>query len=238
MADDGDRGFCHACGGVWLLETRQDGHDNSLTCPHCESEFTEIVRGNLSLLFPSHFSSAPDVFLTAVCLLQIEIPPESPQPEREREPQSPPVNPWADHNPWAQEESARPQSFGWMESGSPGYSHRSYRSPDGRFTFSSTTIGGGYSPRQGAQPNQMLPLIVGSLDTLFQTMRATYDDDQMQRSPEMNMPPHAHAAGMREPDVMHDPFQTQDERARRPVFHEGQFPRNPNGLQQLQGFAE
>jgi Zn finger protein HypA/HybF involved in hydrogenase expression len=43
MADDGDRVICHACGGVWLLETGEDGRDNSLKCPHCESDFTEIV---------------------------------------------------------------------------------------------------------------------------------------------------------------------------------------------------
>ena len=39
MADHGDRVLCHACGGVSLKE---DGRD--LTCPHCESDFTEIVR--------------------------------------------------------------------------------------------------------------------------------------------------------------------------------------------------
>lgn len=40
MADHGDhdRVFCHACGGVWLKD------DDGLTCPHCESDFTEIVR--------------------------------------------------------------------------------------------------------------------------------------------------------------------------------------------------
>jgi hypothetical protein len=34
---DGDRMFCHACGGVWPK-------DHGLTCVHCQSEFTEIVR--------------------------------------------------------------------------------------------------------------------------------------------------------------------------------------------------
>lgn len=40
MADvGGDRVFCHACGGVWLKEA-----DGDLSCPHCSSDFTEIVR--------------------------------------------------------------------------------------------------------------------------------------------------------------------------------------------------
>lgn len=38
MADRGDRVFCHACSQVWLR------NDYGLICPHCESEFTEIVR--------------------------------------------------------------------------------------------------------------------------------------------------------------------------------------------------
>lgn len=41
MADTGDRMFCHACGGVWSRD------DSGLTCPHCESDFTEIVRYSL-----------------------------------------------------------------------------------------------------------------------------------------------------------------------------------------------
>jgi hypothetical protein len=44
MADTGDRMFCHACGGVWSRA------DSGLTCPHCESDFTEIVRVPLFLV--------------------------------------------------------------------------------------------------------------------------------------------------------------------------------------------
>ncbi|KAJ5380498.1 uncharacterized protein N7496_002926 [Penicillium cataractarum] len=44
MADNGDRVMCHACGGVWLLETGEDGHDTNLRCPHCESDATEIIE--------------------------------------------------------------------------------------------------------------------------------------------------------------------------------------------------
>lgn len=177
--------------------------------------------------FPSN--SAPDISNRRF-LLQIEIPPESPQPEPEPEPQSQGFNPWADHNPWAPEESV---SSGWMESGSPGYSHRSYRSPDGRFTFSSTTIGGGYSSRRAAQPGETPSPFMATLDDFFQSMRVRHTDGETQRPPAMNTLPYSHAAGMREPDAMHDGFQPQDEGARHPQ----QFPRDPNVMQQLQSFA-
>lgn len=85
----------------------------------------------------------------------------------------------------------------------------------------------------------MLPLMVQSLGALFQGLAGTQDNHQTQRGPGMNVPPYSHAAGMREPDVMHDPFQAQDERARR---HEGLFPHDPNGPQNmaspLQSLAE
>ncbi|KAJ5168486.1 uncharacterized protein N7482_004080 [Penicillium canariense] len=203
MADDGDRVICHACGGVWLLDSRDDS--SSLECPHCESDFTEIV----------------------------EIPPDSPQSEREPELHSPPINPWADHNPWTREEPSASQPSGWMDSGSPGYSHRSYRSPDGRFMFSSTTIGGGYSPRQGnAQPNAMLPLMMQSLDSLFQGLSESYDH-QGQRSPAMDHPRHPYAAGMRDHDPVQDPMHSRSITDEDAEQREGLFPRDPDGPQHM-----
>ncbi|KAF7715548.1 Zinc finger RING-type domain-containing protein [Penicillium ucsense] len=160
MADSGDRGMCHACGGVWLLNRGDSaGPESHLTCPHCDSDFIEII----------------------------EIPPESPQPEAEADPRSPPVNPWADHNPWAQEEPG---------SGIPGVSFQSYRSPDGRFSFSTTMIGGGIPSQQGAQPNPMLPMVMQNLETLFQGLTGMHNGRQAQQSPGMAMPPpQAHMAG-------------------------------------------
>ncbi|KAF3389494.1 Mitochondria fission 1 protein, partial [Penicillium rolfsii] len=224
-------GLAVAAGVVGSLIVK--GARRRQVCPHCESDFTEIVCDISSLFppgFPSPFSFPPPSLSNRCFLLQIEIPPESPQPEHEAELHLPQVNPWADHNPWAHEEPTRPQASGWMESGAPGYSHRSYRSPDGRFTFSSTTIGGGYSSRQDVQPNPMLPLMVQSLDTLFRGLVGTQDIHQTQRGPGMNDSHDPHAAGMREPDVMHDPFQAQDEHARR---HEGLFPRDANSPQDM-----
>lgn len=37
--ENGDRMFCHQCGGVWLRRSEDD-----LQCQHCNSDFTEIVR--------------------------------------------------------------------------------------------------------------------------------------------------------------------------------------------------
>ncbi|KAJ5380499.1 uncharacterized protein N7496_002927 [Penicillium cataractarum] len=123
-----------------------------------------------------------------------------------------------------------PRTSGWTEAGAPGYSHRSYRSPDGRFTFSTTTIGGSYSSRHEGQLDQ-LPAVMQSIGALFQGLSGTYDHHQTQRGPGMEMPPHSHAAGMREPDVMHDRFQAHHERARR---HEEYFFRDPDGPQHME----
>jgi hypothetical protein len=85
----------------------------------------------------------------------------------------------------------------------------------------------------------MLPFMMQSIDTLFQGLTGTHDIHQTQRGPGMNVHPYPHAAGMREPDVMHDQFQAEDEHARR---QEGLFPRDTNGPQDmtapLQSLAE
>lgn len=79
----------------------------------------------------------------------------------------------------------------------------------------------------------MPPPVMGVFDDIFRSMRVRHTDEQLQGDSGMNMPPHSHAAGMREPDVMHDGFPPQDGGARRPQ----RFPRDPNVLQQLQSFA-
>lgn len=174
MADNGDRMFCHACGGVWL----RDGH--GLTCPHCESDFTEIVRSAWVSSIPPFCQRANSANFSSV--LQIEIPPdtapdppeEDPSiPPHERTRPRPPLNPWADHNPWAHEEP-EPDFFG----GGNGFRHRTYRSPDGRFTFSSTTFGSGFpdrpaGPPRGVPGDPLMPM-VRSLDTIFHGLADTY----------------------------------------------------------------
>ncbi|BDD60886.1 hypothetical protein MAP00_005976 [Monascus purpureus] len=146
MADNSDRMFCHACGGVWLR------NDHGLTCPHCQSDFTEII----------------------------EIPPDTtPEPSSHVDrPSRVGINPWEDQNPWAEEGPADTDRF----LGGPGFSRHTYRSPDGRFTFSTTTYSGGFpggflgqptSPG-GPLPEDPLMPVMRSLDTIFNGLANTY----------------------------------------------------------------
>ncbi|KAJ5383945.1 hypothetical protein N7517_001856 [Penicillium concentricum] len=138
--DSGDRMFCHACGGVWLK-------DGGLTCPHCESEFTEII----------------------------EIPPEEPSegsPSHRADSSSPPrVNPWIDHNPW-ERDTQEGQGPGLLGGDIPPYSSlRTYRSPDGRFSFSSATLDTGMpSGQRNNGPNPVVPMMMQSFDTILQSL--------------------------------------------------------------------
>ena len=158
-SDHDDRVLCHACGAVWLKLA--DG----LTCPHCQSDFTEIVR--YSVLSPRSYTNSNR--------LQIEIPPDDSPPEPYIEHDSPPANPWESHNPWPQEDL--PRAYGFMDATSPGsprYSQHTYRSPDGRFVFSSTSVRGGFSSRQAnPQPDPAVPMLFEGLGSIFQTLTNT-----------------------------------------------------------------
>lgn len=121
---------------------------------------------------------------------QIEIPPDtedsSSRPTNDSPPREennqPNVNPWADHNPWANEEGYGGDDNTWR----PGFSRRTYRSPDGRFTFTTTTTlgGGGFHMGRSMDQRQMPidPLIpvVRSLDTIFHGLADTYRHGQNQ----------------------------------------------------------
>lgn len=137
------------------------------------------------------------------------------------------MNPWADHNPWGRDESAGPRPFDFMDS-SPGYSQRTYRSPDGRFTFSSTTIGRGY-PRQStssAAQTPILPMMLESLNTIFRGLSETYDphNPHGSRSPGFDNPFMAHSSSP--PD--HDPAGPDAH-----AGHEGLFPRDTDRAQPM-----
>lgn len=113
-----------------------------------------------------------------------------------------------------------------MDSGSPGYSQHTYRSPDGRFTFSSTTLGGGFSTRQSATnrpPNPALPMMFESLNTLFRGLSETYDPHHPHgaRSPGFDDPFAAHSSNW--------PNADSDD----PAEHEGLFPRNADRAQPM-----
>ncbi|KAF3025318.1 hypothetical protein E8E15_008194 [Penicillium rubens] len=108
----------------------------------------------------------------------IEIPPEPPSegsPSHRADSSSPPrVNPWVDHNPWEREpqESQERQSPGFLGSGaSPFSSVHTYRSPNGRFSFSSATLDAGMpSGQRNNGPNPMVPMMIQSFDTLLQSL--------------------------------------------------------------------
>ncbi|KAJ5499191.1 hypothetical protein N7453_008242 [Penicillium expansum] len=85
--DSSDRMLCHACGRVWTKE-------DDLTCPYCESEFTEIIEIPPEL--PSEGSPSHRA--------------DSPSPSR--------ANPWIDHNPWERDTQER-QAPGLLGSGTP-----------------------------------------------------------------------------------------------------------------------
>ncbi|KAG0161082.1 hypothetical protein PDIDSM_8615 [Penicillium digitatum] len=137
--DSSDRMLCHACGGVWIK-------NDDLTCPHCESEFTEIIEIPPELPaegFPSHHA-------------------DSPSPPR--------VNPWIDYNPWERDTQERegPELFG--RNTPPLSSLRTYRSPDGRFSFSSATLDTGTpSSQRNNGPNPMVPMMIQSFDAILQS---------------------------------------------------------------------
>lgn len=108
--------------------------------------------------------------------VQIEIPPDNPpsptdpqtafQHDHDIRPSSQRMrNPWVDYDPWTHVESD-PHNHGIN-----GYGNRTYRSPDGRFTFTSTTFGRG-SPR-GVPSDPLMPM-VQSLDTIFRGLADTY----------------------------------------------------------------
>lgn len=159
--------FCHACGGVWLR------NDHGLTCPHCQSDFTEIVSDRMKY-------GVLELTSDKKMGLQIEIPPDTtPEPSSHVDrPSRVGINPWEDQNPWAEEGPADTDRF----LGGPGFSRHTYRSPDGRFTFSTTTYSGGFpggflgqptSPG-GPLPEDPLMPVMRSLDTIFNGLANTY----------------------------------------------------------------
>ncbi|KAJ9203673.1 hypothetical protein DTO164E3_306 [Paecilomyces variotii] len=215
MADRGDRMFCHQCGGVWLR------NEFGLQCPHCESEFTEII----------------------------ETPPESPAaerpsfpygrtpPPRHEERSQSPFNPFSDHNPWRDMDDAEEHGFG----NGPGMTRRSYRSPDGRFTFTSTTFSsGGGSPRRPQNPYEAAPPfdplmpVLRSFDTIFRGLTDTYVNQSPR--PGQSPPQPARDYPRRESEIHDFPDPEEDYPGSRNVYPppEGLWPRDADHPQPMQ----
>lgn len=203
MADHNeDRIFCHACGHVWLK------NESGLTCPHCESDFTEII----------------------------EIPPDTtPYPPLQDSPRlSPgdssrsPPHPLAGHNPWADDyEDTGPRR-------GRGFTQRTYRSPDGRFTFMSTTFSndnGQQSPNPYGQDeghfNDPLMPMVRTLDTIFHGLADTYQ----QQGRRLSRQERAGEPGATSRDEFDDPEEVAP--GSRPEERERLFPRDADGPQPM-----
>ncbi|KAL5338772.1 hypothetical protein BJX70DRAFT_365602 [Aspergillus crustosus] len=209
--DTGDRVLCHACGRVWP----QSQH--GLECPHCGSDFTEIIEippdteepepshpdppESIPGAFPSHRSPSPPAVT------------------------SPPVNPWADHDPWAHMDDDDVHGWG----GGPGhhYTQRTYQSAGGnlRFSFQAHTI----PPRRvpGARGDLGADPIVQGLDSFFQSMAES----------ESNRDRAARAQGARSPGARRQPYDEFLGRGFPPAHHQpppGLFPRDANGPQPMQ----
>lgn len=135
------------------------------------------------------------------------------------------MNPWADHNPWAHEE---PDD---THGGGNGLRHRTYRSPDGRFTFSSTTFRHGFGdrsagPPRGAAEDPLMPM-VRSLDTIFHGLADTYRDQGRRESQQEEDP----WGGGGRNTYGHD----EHDRERYQEYRPGRrlFPRDANGPQPM-----
>lgn len=112
MADrgrvQGERVYCHSCANEW------DRNNGGLTCPFCDSEFTEIVSATFLSSTSIHGGfqfchSLNPLEPDADTEVQLDAP-SSPQPAppsnagpRGQSPFTPPLHPLHDHNPWQNE---------------------------------------------------------------------------------------------------------------------------------------
>lgn len=89
---------------------------------------------------------------------------------------------------------SRGNPVGFMEpmfQESPRFSRHSYRSPDGRFTFTTTSIRGGtssnsYQQGQGnGYPNPTVPMMMQGLDSLFQALSEPRLETRQHQTPQM-----------------------------------------------------
>ncbi|KAK5798394.1 hypothetical protein VI817_004684 [Penicillium citrinum] len=188
---------CHACGEDWV---RDSHYDSSLLCPSCGSDFVQIVCSSLVRSLSCAFPPNPEVFA------QIE---ESSPPERDSFPRSPPLNAFSNHNPWSEEEAAAAAeeedspshhasaAYNPMDFAFPGFSHHTYRSPDGRFNFSGTTVRGSFPLRQGGTySNPMIPMLQ-TLQTILGDMSETHDTESNSNQHQDHHSPHRHQRSSR-----------------------------------------
>lgn len=168
MTDRDERAFCHKCGHTW------PNPGDRLICLRCRSDFVEIIEPTSSPSARSDTPSDPDMDLDDV-RIQIDGSIAGQQPaERSSEPplfqheppgssrrSRSPSNPFPDHDPWANTEYREYSNGSEM-------TRRSYRSQDGRFTWTSTTVQRRTRPPNDVDPMaDSFPPMIYPLETLF-----------------------------------------------------------------------
>lgn len=172
MADREERVFCHNCHHNW------PNREYGLICPRCQSDFAEIIEPPSSPSARSDTQSDPDMDLDDF-RIQIEESIAGPRPA-ERSP-----DPSNQHEPPGSSRDERSRSPLNTFSDHPGNEYheysdgamtrRSYRSSDGRITFTATTISNG-PVRRTRPPNDAdsmadsFPPMLYPLDAVFRYM--------------------------------------------------------------------
>lgn len=143
------------------------------------------------MLSPPSFHAIQPFNWTPILTGQIEIPPDTeeevPDPPTSvpEDRSAPPRNPWADHNPW-DHDNMNTDTPDWGSGN--GFRHHTYRSPDGRFTFSSTTYTRRGSSGQQMPVDPLMPMVRG-LDTIFHGLADTYRQTEYRQPNERDSSP-------------------------------------------------
>lgn len=152
MPEGGEDVLCYHCNNVFPKDTF------GLMCPRCGSDFTEIIEGSAE---EHNQAEEHDSRSTS-------------QSQPSQPDQSVPQNPFFNHNPWAETNNDEPQRFG----ASPRISRQSYRSPDGRITFTSTTFTTGMGGRVGSPSSpdaQGADPLFRAVGSIFQGLAGAYN---------------------------------------------------------------
>jgi E3 ubiquitin-protein ligase RNF115/126 len=146
--------------------------------------------------------------------------PSSPRRSPRESPRSP-AHPFLDHNPWADTGNTEFHEFG----NGGGFSRRSYRSPDGRFAFTSTTYSRGFPSRRvrGGLPD-ILPgedPVIRNFNAILQGLTGALYQGQRDTTRGDDHPPWA------------DTRDDHDEDRGRHPFHGGLWPRDADQPQPM-----
>lgn len=160
MPQGGEECLCYGCNNVFPKD------EYGLTCPRCGSEFVEIVWALVMAIARDR-----DKRQKLTILVQIEgsseEPPAGQSPASWPNPAESPTSQLFNHNPWA-ETGLPPLNNG--QGNGPTLNRHSYRSPDGRITFTTTFATG----LPGRQRNVGSPAPFAGNDPLMQSFNAIF----------------------------------------------------------------